>query len=211
MEYGSIANERTLVLNDFAPWSSTKLEDFRIVRGKAEVRGYPNARIYLANASMGKHRKFPGAVYGLEHIDEREKARELPTALHRGREILYTSEALHVAFEAPVRNINDLVEEGIRRMLSVTRKLIRRESSAEYALSPREDGPPALVFRNSFDVRSKTGCWQAKFTPRFEAIFENGSLAMLWEMGYISQTRLLGRLRFCRPVLGTLSCLTQFL
>ena len=77
---------------------------------------------------MGKHNKFFGAVYRLERIAERGKSRDGLMELRRKREILYTSGVLHMAFEAAVRNFNDLVEEGIRRMLGATRKGIRRES-----------------------------------------------------------------------------------
>ena len=38
----------------------------------------------------------------------------------------------------------------------------------------REDGPPAWTFPHSFDVLSKVGFWQAKFTPKFESKFEIG-------------------------------------
>ena len=48
-----------------------------------------------------------------------------------------------MAYADTVRNINGLVEEGVRRMLRVTRKGIRRESLAEYALFPIEDGSTA--------------------------------------------------------------------
>ena len=79
-----------------------------------------------------------------------------------------------MAFEAIVRNFTDLVDEGIRRMLRVTRKGIRRESLAEYALLPREDGPPALAFPNSFDMQSDIGFLRSRFIPRFDAKLQNG-------------------------------------
>ena len=70
-----------------------------------------------------------------------------------------------MAFEAMVRNFIDLVEEGIRRMLRVTRNGIRIESLSDYALLPREDGSPAWEFANSFDMQSDIGFRCAKFTP----------------------------------------------
>ena len=54
--------------------------------------------------------------------------------------VLYTPEAIHKAFEAMVRNFIDLVEQGDRRTLRVTRTGIRRESLAEYTLFPLEEG-----------------------------------------------------------------------
>ena len=36
------------------------------------------------------------------------------------------------------------------------------------------DGSPAWVFPNRFDMQSDIGFWRAKFTPRFDAKFENG-------------------------------------
>ena len=123
--YGSVAPPGKLVLNDFAPWPATKLEEFRIVGDKAEVRGKPPAIICLVSASMEQHNKFFGAVYGLEHVAEREQAREILIDLHRKHEILYTDEVLHMGFEAMVRNCDDLVDGGVRRMLRATRKGIR--------------------------------------------------------------------------------------
>ena len=73
-----------------------------------------------------------------------------------------------------VRNFNDLVAEGARRMLRVARKGIRRESLAEYDFLPRADGSPDWIPPNSFDMHSATGFWMAKFIPRFESKFENG-------------------------------------
>ena len=183
VEYGAVSNTNTLVLNDFVPWAATKLEDFRLAGDKLEQRAKPPASIYLVNAAMEQHNKFFGAVYGLEHIDEREKAREILMELHRKHEILYTSEVLHMAFEAMVRNFIDLIEEGIRMMLRVTRKGIRRESLAEYALLPRADGSPAWIFPNSFDMHAPTGFWQAKFLPRFEAKWENGLISSALKTG----------------------------
>lgn len=82
-----------------------------------------------------------------------------------------------MALEAMVRNFIDLADEGIRRLLRVTRKGIRRESLAEYALLPRDAGSPAWISPNSFDVQSDTGFRRAKFIPRFDAKFENGIIS----------------------------------
>ena len=183
VEYGAVSNTNTLALHDFVPWAATKLEDFRLNGDKLEPRNKAPASIYLVNAAMEQHNKFFGAVYGLEHVDEREKAREILMDLHRKHEILYTSEALHMAFEAMARNFIDLIEEGIRRMLRVTRKGIRRESLAEYALLPRADGSPAWVFPNSFNMHDPTGFCQAKFLPRFEAKWENGLISSALKTG----------------------------
>ena len=81
-----------------------------------------------------------------------------------------------MAFEAMVRNLIDLSKECIRRMLRAARKGIRREFLADYALLPREDGPPAWFYLNSFDMLSGTGFRHAEFIPRFDAKFENGLL-----------------------------------
>ena len=121
-----------------------------------------------------QHNRIFGAIYGDEHVAEREQARSLLTELNRRHEVLYTPAVVHVAFEAMVRNFIDLVEEGIRRMLRVTRKVIRRESLAEYALLPREDGSTDWVSPNSFSMVSESGFWQAKCIPRSDAKFENG-------------------------------------
>ena len=118
---------------------------------------------YLANSSIEQHNRMFGAVYGEEHVAEFEQARSFLVELNRRREVLYTPEVAHLAFEATVRNFIDLIEEGIRRMSRVTRKGIRRESLAEYALRPRDDGPPAWVCPNSFNVVSTSGFWQEKF------------------------------------------------
>ena len=182
-EYGSVANPGTLVLNDFVPWPATKIEEFRLAGDKPEVRGEPPAIIYLANAAMEQHNKFFGAGYGLGHISEREKAREILMDLHRKHGVLYPPEVLHMAFGAMVRNFVDLVEEGIRRMLRATRKGARRESLAGYSLLPREDGSPSWVFPNSFDMMAKNGFRQTKFVPRFEARFGNGLINNALETG----------------------------
>ena len=68
-------------------------------------------------------------------------------------------------------------------MLRVTRKGIRRESLAEYALLPREDGSPAWIPPNSFDAVSPSGFWQAKFTPRIDAKLENGLVSNAMKSG----------------------------
>ena len=57
-----------------------------------------------------------GAVYGDEHVGERERARSLLTELSRRHEVLYTPEVTRLALEATVRTFVDLVEEGARRM-----------------------------------------------------------------------------------------------
>ena len=174
VEHGSVANAGALGLNDFAPRHETKLEDIRLVGDKAETRGEPPVSIYLANASMGKRNKFFGAVYGAEHIAEREKSRDVLMWLHRKHEIIYKSEVLNMASDAMVRNFKDLVGGGIRRMLRVARMGIRVKSMAEYPLCREKMdhliGPPP----NSFDVHSKTGFRQSKFTPRLESKFANG-------------------------------------
>ena len=139
-----------------------------------EPRGKPPASIYLVNAAVEQHNRFFGAVYGAEHIPERETAMALLLELNRRHEVLYTPEVIHMAFEAMARNFIDLVEEGIRRTLRVTRRGIRRESLSEYALLPIDDGSPARVFPNSFDMQYDIGFWRSKFTPRFDAKFENG-------------------------------------
>ena len=77
-------------------------------------------------------------------------------------------------FEGTVRNFIDLAEEGIRRMLRVTSKGIRRKSLPEYYLLPMGDGPSSRVLPNSFDMQSDIVFRRAKFTPRFDAKFENG-------------------------------------
>ena len=58
IEYGATANPGTLVLNDFVPWPSTKLDEFRLVGDKPEVRGKQPAGIYLVNAAMEPRNKF---------------------------------------------------------------------------------------------------------------------------------------------------------
>ena len=121
-------------MNDFFPCHAEKLADFRIVGDKAETRRKPHPTIYLSNDSLAQRNKFFGAVYGSDHIPEREKEREILMGVRRKHEILYTPDVLHMAFEATVRNFNDLVEEGIRMMLRATRKGIMRESLDEYAL-----------------------------------------------------------------------------
>ena len=63
------------MLNDSIPWPATKLEDFRVSGDKQEPRGKPPASIYSVNASTGKHNRFYGALFGSEHIPERENAR----------------------------------------------------------------------------------------------------------------------------------------
>ena len=183
LDYGSTPGANTLMLNDFAPWPATKLDEFRISGDKLEVRGKAPASIYLVNASIEQHNKMFGAIYGDEHIAEREQARSLLIELNRRHDVLYTPEVAHHAFESMVRNFLDLIEEGVRRMLRVTRKGIRRESLAEYALLPREDGSPAWVFPNSFDMVSPSGFWQAKFIPRFDAKLENGLISNALKSG----------------------------
>ena len=121
-----------------------------------------------------KHNRLFGAIYGDEHIAERENARALLIELNRRREVLYTPEVIHMDFESMVRNFIDLAEDGIRRILRATRKGIRRESLSEYALLPRDDGSPAWVCPNSFDMLSDTGFWQAEFILRFGSKFEYG-------------------------------------
>ena len=177
LDYGPTPGANALMLNDFVPWPATKLDEFRISGDKLEVRGEAPASIYLVNASIEQHNKMFGAVYGDEHIAEREQARSLLVELNRRREVVYTPEVAHLAFESMVRNFLDLVEEGVRRMIRVTRKGIRRESLAEYDLLPLEDGSPAWVFPISFDMVSPSGFWQAKFIPRFDAKLENGLIS----------------------------------
>ena len=139
--YCSTPGASTLILNHFTPWPATKLDEFRVSGDKLETRGKAPASIYLVNAPIGQHNRTVGSVYGEEHIAEREKSRAHVVELHRRHEVLYTPEVVHLAFEAMVRNFIDLVEEGVRRMLRVTRKGIRRESSAEYALFLGKTGP----------------------------------------------------------------------
>ena len=79
-----------------------------------------------------------------------------------------------MAFESTVRKFTDIVEEGVRRTLRVTRVGIRTESWAEYSLLPMEAGRHAWVSPNSFDMLRDTGFWRANFIPRFDAKFENG-------------------------------------
>ena len=183
LDYGSSPGTNTLMPNDFIPWPATKLDEFRIIGDKSETRGKPPSSIYLANASIEQHNRIFGALYGDEHVADREQARSLLIEPNRRHEVIYTPEVIHMAFEAMVRNFIDLVEEGVRRMLRVTRTGIRRESSAEYALFPREDGSPAWVSPNILDMVSESGFWQAKFIPRFDAKFENGLINNALESG----------------------------
>ena len=157
VEYGATANPGTLVLNVFDPCASAKLDEFMISGDKPEVRGKPPASIYLANAAIEQRNKFFGSVYGLGRLGKREQASEILMDLHRKHEVLYHPEVLHMAFEAMARNFIDLAEEGVRRMLRVARKGVRRESLADYALLPREDGSPAWVPPNSFDMMASNG------------------------------------------------------
>ena len=78
--------------------------------------------IYLANAPIAQNNRLSGSAYGIEHIEEKEKARSILMELNRRNEIPYTPEAIHMAFGPAVRNFIDLVEEGVRRMLRVTGK-----------------------------------------------------------------------------------------
>ena len=69
--------------------------------------------------------------------------------LNRRYGILYTPETTHVAFEAMVRNCIDLAEEGVRLMLRVARKGVRRESLGDTHYYPENPaplpGPPLTV------------------------------------------------------------------
>ena len=145
-DYGSSPGVNTLMINAFIPRPVTKLDEFRISGDKLETRGKAPASIYLVNASIERRNRMFGAAYGEEHVAEREQARSLLIELNRRHEALYTPEVAHVTFGEMVRKFTDLVEEGVRRMHRVTRKGIRRESLAEYALQPREDGSPAWIF-----------------------------------------------------------------
>ena len=137
----------------------------------------PMASVYLANASFERHNRLDGSIYGAEHISGRDNARSLLLDLHRLLGILYAAEAVRVEFDAMVRYSTDMVREGVRRMLRVDRKRIRRESLAGCPPLPREDGDPDWTLRNSFDAMDDTGFWQAKFTPRFDGKLENGLIS----------------------------------
>ena len=173
-DYGSTPNSNALMSNDFIPRHAAKLEEFRAPVDKLGVRGKPHAIIYLVRASIEQRNRFFGAIYGQAHISERGNDRLLVLELHRRREIFYTDEVAHMAFEEMVRKFAHLVEEGARRVLRVTLNGIRRDLLAEYALLPREDGIPEWVFPNSFGALSETGFWQAKFIPLIDDKFENG-------------------------------------
>ena len=192
LEYGSTPGASTLMLNDFVPWPATKLDEFRISGNKLETRGKAPASIYLANASIERHNRMFGSVYGEEQIAEREQARALLVELHRRHEVLYTPEVSHLAFEAMVRNFIDLVEEGVRRMLRVTRKGFRRESLSEYDLLPRGDGSPAWISPNGFDVVSTSGFWQAEIIPRFDAKLEDGLVSNALKGGLVFPSSAVG-------------------
>ena len=107
-----------------------------------------------------------------------------------------------MAFEDMVRNFIVLVEEGVRRMLRVTRKGIRMESLAEYALLPREDGSPAWISLNSFDMLSESGFWQAKFIPMFDAKFENGLINNALQSGISLSSSTAGETVATTPGIG---------
>ena len=112
--------------------------------------------------------------------------------LNRRYEILYTPETTHVAFEAMVRNCIDLAVEGVRLMLRVARKGVRRESLGGYALLPRESGPPAWIPPNSYDMLSGKGFWRAKCAHRFDSELENGLVNNALKNGFLCFVR-------CRP------------
>ena len=172
--YGYTPSSSGITMNGFVPCPSTKLGEFRIVGDKVESMGKPPASIFSANGSIEQCNRFFGAAYGPELIRGRGNARALPAELNRRRDVLYTPEVVRIAFGSTVRNFIDLVEEGISRMLRVTRNGIRRESLSDYALLPREDGPPDCVCPISCDMQSDTGFWRSEFIPRFDAKFENG-------------------------------------
>ena len=92
------------MLNDFTPWPSTKLDEFRIAGDKLEERGKPPASIYLVIAFMEQHNRFCGAVYGPEHIPGRENDLAMLVELGRRPEVLHTPELVQMAFDATVRN-----------------------------------------------------------------------------------------------------------
>ena len=112
------------MLNDFTPWPSAILDEFRTAGDKPDVRWKPPSIIYLVNASIEQRNRFFGAVYGGEHIPERGNARALSIELDGRREVLYTPDVVHMAFEAMVRNFIDLAGEGIGgRQWQLWRKL----------------------------------------------------------------------------------------
>ena len=84
-----------------------------------------------------------------------------------------------MAFDAMVRNFNDLVEECVLRMLRVTRKGIRLQSLSEYALLRREDGSPAWGHPATFDTLSETGFWHGGLYLLSIPSWEMGTLLML--------------------------------
>lgn len=87
-----------------------------------KANGGPPASIYLVNSSIEQHNLLFGAVYGSEHVAEREMDMSILMELIRRYEILYTPEGIHMAFEATVRNFIDLVVDGVRRMLRAPRQ-----------------------------------------------------------------------------------------
>ena len=101
----------------------------------------------------------------------------------RRSEILYANEAARVDFEEMVMDFTDLAEEGLRRILCADREGIRRESSADYALLPREGWAPAWVSPNSLGELSETGFWQSKFIRRFDATFKSGLISRSMKSG----------------------------
>ena len=190
------------MLNDITAWTTAKMDERRIVAGKLEARGKPPSRIYLVNASIEQRNRFLGVGYGSDHIPERENARDFLAELDRRRDVLYTPDVVHMEFAAMVRNLIGLVEEGIRRMRRVARNGIRRESSAAGALSPREDGTPAWVCPNRFDMQPDTGFWRAKFMPRFDAKFENGLIVNALKSGLSLSSSTAGETTQNAPLVG---------
>lgn len=125
LNYGPTPSVGALMLRDFTHWPSKKLDEFRAICDMPEVRRKPPASLYLAHASIERRNRFFGSVYGEEHIPDRQYARALRIELNRRHEALYTPEVVHMASVETVRNFIDLSEEGIRRMLRVTRRGIR--------------------------------------------------------------------------------------
>ena len=79
---------------------------------------------------------------------------------------------------------------------------IRLGSLAEYPLLPRDDGSPAWVFPNSFDILADTGFWLADRTHRLGGKFGNVMISTALKSGLYFSSSTDGEQPKRRPASG---------
>ena len=160
---GSKAAPGKFGLNDFSHWKGAMLEDCRVACG-----GRPKPMGHRPEASIWSEMRWNSATLSSGRYTEggaakREAAMLILSELNRKREALYTPEVLRVDFESMVRHYAYLEEAGVRRILRVTTRGIRREGLSGHALLPRAGESPAWVSPIALDMRAENGARKGKF------------------------------------------------